>query len=544
MAKRLLPLLAIASVLAGCVGAPAANPVDPEDLDDGVAVEDGKADDFLSLTAREFRVSGTARVTLESNFANQTEAHRLARVNELIAMKQIEVAYFLTSYLIEKEKGDANLGFGGQGGLSKVGDYDQSHVHAIDNLTYEFNYSQVIAGHTNLMALLHPTRRNGKNYITVTMGTPSNEELAELETDAQWFRQPPWKDWNPSRVDAAQKVDVELEIAPEPASSDAWFDYNALFDDGRLTIDVHFGYDYHNAYHRKHPRKLFYWLRDDMGFTAPVATFDDLSRSSGAFTKTINVNGQDAIIEIRIFYPKDGPATDPDTDAGGRQLEADVRDSLAHSDVIAWSGHSGPFYGFALANWKRTSEGDLSYEELASVRMPANHYQIVYADGCDTYHMGEAFRQNPNKPDGALLDVITSTTFADGDYPYTTMNFISHLVEQDSRGHHRPRTLTRLLADLRLAVYSDAMYGIHGTDDNPHLHPYANTDLMCQSCTSTTQCGDGSVCATIGRSGRHCVPACTATDACPADSQCRPIASSSSRAIYTSACVPDNFRCE
>lgn len=544
MTTRLLCLLAIASMLAGCVadaGPPLA--VDPEDADDGFVVEDGKADDFLSVSAREFRVSGTARVTLEPNFANQTSEHRRARAEELIALKQIQFAYFLTNFLIEKEKKDPNFGVGGAGGLAKVGDYEHSGLRAIDNVTYEFNFSQVIAGHSNLISLLHATSRDGRRYFTLTMGTPSNEELALLETDAQWFRQVPWKDFDPSKVTAEQKVDIELEIAPEPASSDAWFDYNALFDDGRLTMDIHFGYDYHSAYHRKHPRKLFYWLRDEMGFTTPVQTFDDLNRTSGAFTRTITVDGRDAIIEIRIFYPKDGPATDPDTDNGGRQLEADMRDSLAHSDVVVFEGHSGPFYGFALANWKRTSEGDISYEELSTLRM-RDEYQVIFADGCDTYHMSEALRQNPAKPDGTLVDVITSTTFVDGDYPYTAMNFISHMVERDSRGNHRPRTLTRLLGDLRMAVYSDAMYGIHGVDDNTHLHPYADIERMCESCTSTTQCGDGSVCANIGRSGRHCVPACTADDACPSDSACRPIASSSSRAIYANACVPNNFRCE
>lgn len=43
-------------------------------------------------------------------------------------------------------------------------------------------------------------------------------------------------------------------------------------------------------------------------------------------------------------------ATDPDTDAGGKVLEDLARASLKTRDVVIYSGHSGPFYGFALAN--------------------------------------------------------------------------------------------------------------------------------------------------------------------------------------------------
>ena len=84
------------------------------------------------------------------------------------------------------------------------------------------------------------------------------------------------------------------------------------------------------------------------------------------------------------------------------------RASLADRDVIIYSGHSGPFYGFALANWKKTEEGDLDDSELASTTLPENRYQVVFAEGCDTYHIGEAFKANPAKPDGSFIDIVTT----------------------------------------------------------------------------------------------------------------------------------------
>ena len=108
-----------------------------------------------------------------------------------------------------------------------------------------------------------------------------------------------------------------------------------------------------------------------------------------------------------------------------------MRDSLAHRDVIVYGGHSGPFYGFALANWRMTDEGDLDDSELASVQMPSDRYQIVVADGCDTYQIGAAFGRNPAHPDLANLDVVTTTSFSDASEPTTIQDFITRLIERD-----------------------------------------------------------------------------------------------------------------
>ena len=71
--------LVLAGVLLGC-GNPTSQPEDRT----GIIVPDGKADDFLSLSATEFVVSGRATVTLEAEFADASEEQRTARLRELV----------------------------------------------------------------------------------------------------------------------------------------------------------------------------------------------------------------------------------------------------------------------------------------------------------------------------------------------------------------------------------------------------------------------------------------------------------------------------
>lgn len=513
-----------------------------EDLvEDAIAVEDGKADDFISRTAREYVVSGTASVTLESEYGSRTEDERVARARELVSLRQIAIAWFLNQYLVDKEESESNASYGGFGAMAKAGDYEELNIRRVgDTLTYEFDFRQLLAGRTNLMQLLPLRTEGGRRVFTLVIGRPSNEAMARLETNHEWYRESPWSDWNPERVSASQREDLVLAIEPEVESHDAWFDYARLFEDDVLDIDVHFGWDYHDAYHVRHARSLYSWLRE-RGFTSPVASFDELRRDSGPFVRSIRANGRSVRVEVRIFYGRTGTETDPDTDAGGRQLEDDVRASLRTRDVIVYSGHSGPFYGFALANWRETSEGDLDDSEMESVEMDADRYQIVLAEGCDTYQVGAAFAQNPAHPDLRGLDVITTTSFSNASTPAAVQDFIARLIERDTRGRHRPRTVSSLLADLddNGGWGFHTMYGIHGVDDNPRLHPYADREMFGEACSANADCGElGNLCVRMLDGARACTAACTDDSGCPDGSTCRQIASASSRAIYGRACVP------
>lgn len=516
----------------------------PDGSGPAVLVPNGKEDDFLSESANEYVVSGRSSVTLDEADLELDDEARLARVQELVGYQQIAIAWFLNSYLIDKKSGDSNEGFGGFGAMARANTYDDLDLQTEDERTYSFYFEQLVAGDRSLMSRLPIERVDGEMTFVLTMGAPTNAELARLETNNEWYRQSPWSAWNPEDVSDEQKVDLTLVIRPEEESDDAWFDYAALMDDGVLDIDVHMGWDYHDAYHVRHSEALFHWLRRE-GFEAPVASFEELDRDSGPFTREIEANGRPVLVEVRIFYGHPDGETDPDTDAGGRILEDDMRGSLRTRDVIMYSGHSGPFYGFALGNWRMTDEGDLDDSEMRTVEMPRERYQIVVAEGCDTYQIGEAFRNNPAKPDGRFIDIITTTAPSNASTSAAVQDVISSLLRADELGRHDPQPIRALLRDLDSnSRWFQTMYGVHGIDDNPQLHPWAQPELSCAPCATDDDCGGpGNRCVSFDGESSYCAPTCT-TDAGCGEGFCRQIADSYSWTIDDSVCVPSGLRCE
>jgi hypothetical protein len=176
----------------------------------------------------------------------------------------------------------------------------------------------------------------------------------------------------------------------------------------------------------------------------------------------------------------------------------------------------------------------------------AEKYQVVVAEGCDTYMIGQAFLNNPHK-NGKNIDIITTTSFSNASTPDTVESFITKLIEVDSSGRHRPRTLKSLLEDLDAdsSWGFHTMYGIHGIDDDPKLHPYATPGKACKVCKVNADCGGpGNSCITVGRSGKRCAAACTDDSGCGAGYACRKVASASSSTIYASMCVPTGNVCQ
>jgi hypothetical protein len=363
--------------------------------------------------------------------------------------------------------------------------------------------------------------------------------MSHLVTDEEWYRQAPWDAWDPSKVSADQKEKITFTISPETKTSDdAFFAIDKLVADGTLDIDVHFGWDYHDNFHLKHSRSLFSWLVDH-GFEAPVASWDDLTHTSGPFTRTVDANGRQVAVEVRIFFGKPGTATDPDTAAGGKVLEADVRSSVATRDVVIYSGHAGPFYGFSMANWNKTLEGDFDDAEMRVAPM-ADKYQIIVAEGCDTYQIGEAFLANPAKA-GRNVDVITTTSFSNAATPVTTEDFLAMLLGHDGEDRMHPTDILSLLTKLDSEssyLGFHTMYGIHGIDQDPALTPFANVDRIGEACTQNADCGGpGNLCVTMGALGKRCTADCAADAGCPASYTCKAIASASSGTIYAHACA-------
>ncbi len=505
-----------------------------EDAEDGFVVEDGKADDFLSVKAREFVVSGTGRVVVEAGATD-------ARVRKAIALQHSAITWFLNAYLTDKETegshADANAAYGGFSAMVKDGAFEDFEITQRNATTYDFKFEQIVAGRKDLMSKL-PLDSRGE--LTIEIGTPT---VAEMERDAEWYRKAPWNAWNPSAVAATNKTNLTLGIRAETKSSDGWWDYKRLAEDGAITIDVHYGYDYHAQGHLTDSKAFYGWLMDH-GFRSPVASYDKYTRTSGVISKTLDVDGRNVKVDVRLYYGRPGTSTDPATDAGGLMLEKDMFASLKSRDVIIYAGHSGALYGFALADWDKTEEGDVDDVELAAAEMPSDRYQIVFAEGCNTYMLGNALMQNPNKA-GKNIDVITTTNPSVSYAPVE--DFLARLLEVDTSARHRPRTMSATIADLDLYTYGEVqptMYGIHGIDDNPKLHPYANPENACKRCSSNTTCGGvGNACVAVGDSGRRCVAACTDDAACGVGYACKQVASASTSTIYGSYCVPTSRSC-
>jgi hypothetical protein len=519
--------LLVCAALVGCSNPP----TDDGDPEDSIAVDDGKADDFFSASALEYTVTGRTSVTF-------TTQPSMTDVEKLISEKQIEIAWFLTQYLVDKEDTDANKDFGGFGGMAKGGMWKDLDVQTADGLTYTFKFEQLVAGGKSMLSKL-PVRTSGSQQVfDLEMGKPSNDQLAQLTPNDEWYSQPPYDAWDPSKVPADQKETITLAIAKETPSSDAFFDMARLTADGTLDVDMFFGWDYVNNYHLKHSQDLFTWLVNQ-GFKAPVSDWDHLTKDTGPFTKKLTANGKNVTVEVRLYFGKPGTATDPDTDAGGKVLEALARNSLNTRDVVVYSGHGGPFYGFSLANWNKTEEGDLDDTEMRTMPL-ASKYQIVVAEACDTYQIGEAFLENPDKA-GKNIDVITTTSFSNAETPATAEDFMTALLAHDNLGRMRPQTELSLLTKLDSNAYQagfHTMYGLHGIDNDPKLHPFANVAAIGTACSANADCGGpGNLCVTMGAAGKLCTAACTADEACPTGYRCKSVASSATSTIYGRACA-------
>ncbi len=121
-------------------------------------------------------------------------------------------------------------------------------------------------------------------------------------------------------------------------------------------------------------------------------------------------------------------------------------------------------------------------------------------------------------------------------------DFISSLIARDSLQRLRPQSQLNLLTklDSESAYYGfHTMYGIHGIDNDPKLHPFAKVESFGKSCRANADCGGpGNLCVTAG-SAKRCTAACAGTgDAgCGTGYSCKLVASASSSTIYGRACA-------
>ncbi|PIE18598.1 MAG: hypothetical protein CSA66_04375 [Proteobacteria bacterium] len=506
-------------------------------------VAPGKADDFYSVSAQEYYVEGSTTITLDAEWASASVAEREAEIRRLIPYKQVVIGWFLNVYVVDKHDA-TNEEYGGFKALTKNGSYEDMELTQVDELTWSFSFRQEVGGQLDLIKSIPDARPRGDGTwdFDLAIGVIDNETMQELDTDGEWYRRSPWSSFDPSAVSDERKEILPLVIRPEPGSTDGWMEHDRLFEDGKLTVGIHFGWDYHKAYHEVHSRQVYDWLVAK-GFESPVASYDELEHDSGPLTGVTEYDGREIAVEVSIFWGKTGSATDPDTAAGGRQLEADMLESLDSREVVVFNGHSGPFYGFALANWRKTSEGDLDDSELAEVPLNTGVYQLILAEGCDTYALGQAFYDNPYKDGLEDLDIITTTSFSNASTSATVTDVLGALIGPRYSKDSSPKTYSALMRDLDSNSYwFTTMYGVHGIDDAPTVHPFADPALTCAACDRDRDCGEGMRCVGMEDGTRACGAICTASTGCGAGFDCRH--TQSSGWLRDMVCVPQTLSCE
>ncbi len=534
----LLPL-----ALAAC-GAPEESLTDDADE---IVVPEGKEDNFFSMSASEYFVTGPVTFTLDPADAALSSRAKTKRLGELVALHNIRVSWFLNSYLITKERTAANAGYGGFGAITRFHSEEAPRPVLVSGNTYRYDFKVQVGGSKTLMTKLPGAMSGATKSFALKAGVVSNAELAKLTLNEEWYRKAPWSSFDPAKVEAAKVETLQLSIRKQTESQDAWLPYDRLYADGELTVALHTGHDYHARYDITSARRVYEWLVQN-GFRSPVASFNQYLRTSGPLTKTITANRKSVNVKVWVFHPGDAsqgvPGPDPDTDAGGRQLEDDMRASFRSREVVIFLGHSGPLYGFALANWKKTSEGDLDDSEVPTMTM-SRSFQIVLANGCDTYAMGQSFWQNAAKRGKQNLNVITTTSFSNAGTEKSATRLIAALTNQTG-GKVVPVKLSDLASglDADQGYYFDSMFGIHGADGNPHYDPLSDPSFLCRPCTTDSGCGaDGNRCTKISSTQKACTLGCTDDLGCPTNYSCRSIASASSGTITSKQCVPRTLRC-
>ncbi len=476
-----------------------------------------KADNYYSPWGKEYTVTGRTTLRIEAEYAGRSDEERLARARTLVTYRQTVVAFFLNEYLVEKDETDRNQYYGSFNALTKNGSWEDLGLEAVDELTYALDFRQELTGPHGLLGKL-PIRYDaqGRVYLDLRMGRIGTAEMQELEIGREWFAQDPWRTFNPRRVPADAQEEIRLYIEAQTRSSDTWLDYGQLLADGVIDIGVHLGYDYHKAYHIDHARSVYNFL-DYEGFESPVQSFEWLRRDSGPMVKTIETPVGPAQLRVSLFWGQPYTDTDPDTQAGAARLRHDMLYSLAKREVIIYGGHGGSFHGFLMGNWHRTAAGTIDDTELAEIELP-EHYQVVLAEACDTYAIGQGFYLNPAKAARDNLDVITTTRYTDAAQAGSIEDFLAAFTRLD---HGAPRLSETLLDMSDESGWAVPAYGVHGVDANPRRHPFASVDLLGAACSFDGDCGgEGNYCLRRGFGG-VCTFECTADDGCGADGLCQ-----------------------
>lgn len=496
---------------AGCVADGA-----PEDSDELFLVADGKADNYYSNVAAEFEVSGTIPVemTAEEFADEQVRADKVSR-------RLTAVGLYLTAYVTDKFRGIDSNGDGmisesevffrneGYGGFhAMVRNYSTETVEVASGESgYQVSFTIDLAGPKDLATLI-PRAMEGGNTFDFQM--PKGATIDPMNVPRRDIRS-----FDPSTY-MGELETVHASIRAHEAIANAYPQFASFVADGLFDITLFFGHDYNTPRSDLQEAREAFDVLKELGFTAPVESYEQLAAASGPFTRQMKANGIDVRVEVRIFH------SDMFLESRREQHDLALSEIVAR-DVFFYNGHAGPYFGFYLdAAYAAT----VNYGEFASAPWSADRQQLVVAQGCQTYSQYADMLYAAEAKDESNLDVITTVNYS---YGAGTMQLLRSLLKTDRYGRHVPVDFYRIVSEMNsdwINSYRDVFYGVMGLDGNPQIHPYANPAMIGEQCSSASDCGDpiGNACLQDASRVRRCASLALAPAGCPEGTRYRPIA--------------------
>lgn len=521
--KRYLATILVSALTVPTVGCSVAEPSsagEPEATDEYSVVVLGKADNYYSDVAAEFEVSGSVDV----EFASPADADDPILRADAIGRRTTAVALYLTAYFTKKlDAFFTNTSYGGFSAMARnhtlaPGDIEEASANVL-----RVQFTIDVGGPKDLMEIVPRLEDAPLGQFQFDLVMPQG-----AEADPNSVPRGSIRNFDPEIHDG-ELEHIRCAMKPEKTPADAYPQTARMMDDGVFDITLFYGHDYNAERSDLSGSSDAFYELGDLGFSKPVEDFEELSHDSGPFVQTMQANGRDVRVEIRIFHSN--------MFIDDRKLGHDtaLRELVAR-DVFFYNGHAGPYYGFYLSDDK---PNDVAYSEFATLAM-SEKQQIVVAQGCQTYSQyADVLYANPSKSEDNL-DVITTVNFS---YGIGVMGIVRNLLgDSDSLNPHRMVTFGSIIRDLNGEYWNDnkeVFYGVMGIDGNPQVHPYAALDKIGRACSRPRDCGDpdGNVCVVpLNASRKVCGAVALNGAACPGGSHLRPLAQGDTITAY--ACLP------
>lgn len=462
-------------------------PTDGEGLLDerpAEVVEEGKADDYFGSISAEYDLQTTVQVRLEGEDAALEGEERLARAREL-ALEEMEQ---LTSAVDDKiwEDWTEDDRTGDNAIMLRQMSDTLDELHDEGEGVYSFGYLVEVAGPSDLLQRYPFGDDDAGLFLEVTVGSGD---------DARIYR---------------------LDVTTSEATPDSYPEYMEMFEGG-LDIAVHIGDDHNGDWiDIAQAESVFDALRWDLGFDAPVGTFEDLGLNSGAFTRQLDVNGQMIDVRVTLFH------ADMVDDEHLDELVLAYELSASYADVVIYSGHAGRTLTYSGVVVHYGPRASVPASEFQNLELP-EQYQIFLFAGCETYtgyseslfaHEGKTSRN---------ADVVTTVNYSTSlPHANATITLITGLLE-DAQGTWWPLSWSSLLERMNDGDAGHrwtAMYGVHGLGDNPRSSPLGELDTVGASCEVNSHCpGIDNRCNSLDQE-LQCGVACTDETGCPDGSDC------------------------